>query len=35
MSFEYSIKALESVQYFKPAPLRLLLKNWYFASENP
>ena len=32
ISFEHSIKALESLQCFKPAPLLLLIKNWYLAS---
>ena len=30
--FKYSIKTLESLQYFKSTPLRVLLSNWYFAS---
>ena len=29
--FEYLIKALESFKCYKPAPSRLLIKNWYFA----
>ena len=32
ISFEYSIKALESFKYFKPVLFPLLIKNWYFAS---
>ena len=34
ISFEYSIKALESVKckYFNPVLSCLLVKNWYFAS---
>ena len=29
---KYSIKALGSLQCFKPIFLRLLIKNWYFTS---
>ena len=32
ISFEYSIKALESLKCFKFILSRLLIKNWYFAS---
>ena len=30
--FEYSIKALESLKCFMPAPAILLIKNWYFVT---
>ena len=32
MSFEYSIKALESFKCFKPVLFLMLIKNWYFTS---
>ena len=31
-SFEYLLKALESLNYFKPVLSRLLIENWYFVS---
>ena len=31
MSFEYSIKAFESLKYFKPVLSLLLISDWYFA----
>ena len=34
-TFEYLIKALESLKCFKPVLSRLLIKNWYFASYGP
>ena len=30
--FEYSVKALGSLQYFKPTFSGLLIENWYFSS---
>ena len=30
--FEYSIKAFESLKYFKPVLSLLLISNYYFAS---
>ena len=33
MSFEYLIKALESLYYFKPTPWRFLINNLYFGSD--
>ena len=35
ISVEYSIKALESLQCFKPATYCLLISNWYFAWYWP
>ena len=32
ISFEYSIKALESLKCFKPVLSLFLIENWYFAS---
>ena len=32
MSFQYSIKDLESLKYSKPVNFLLLVKNWYFVS---
>ena len=34
ISFENSIKALESLKHFMSAPSHLLISNWYFASRR-
>lgn len=32
ISFKYTTRSLQSSQYFKPKPSRLLINNWYFAT---
>ena len=32
ISFDYSIKVLESLKYIKPVHSLLLIKYWYFTS---